>query len=100
MVKQEWKEIIKQQGLHQRSDKELAAMLTSHEAKKQDIDEALYWITKYPDYRRKQLEEQGLTAIDIEAQVLSETNSYKSKSAKLDLLVGAIKEKLKTKSRS
>ena len=105
MVDKEWDEAIREQSLHLKWDKQLAEMLISHQAKLPRVEKDLYWLNRFPDFKRKELWEEvlileakglsHLSDVEVEEELQSEISFYQEKVDKLKLINQLIQKEQK-----
>lgn len=93
---EEWEIEIRRHSLNYKHDKQLEEMLVSHQAKLPLVEKDLYWLNRFPDFKRKELweevlrlEAEGLPHLsdaEVEEELQSEISFYQEKVAMLVLI--------------
>ena len=84
MVMRDWKADIKTQCLDIRTDEVLEGLKDMYSKKILHSIDDLYWLNKYPDVKRMELEKSELSDEEIEEELQSEINHCQWKLDKLN----------------
>ena len=107
---EEWAEDVKRESLHLKFDYQLDEMEISHQDKLPRVEKDLYWLTKYPDVKRKEIEEkidnvpnfdlEGMTKEQfIESKLQEELAYYNWKVDKLNQSIERIKKEIELRTK-
>ena len=89
-----WAEDVKEESLHYKYYEQLKEMKESLIAKLPQPQDDLYWLLRYPDAKRKELEIDGYKPVEVEEILKQDINYYRWKVSKIEQSIERIEKEI------